>query len=254
MNAAASTQFSGQTLRVATYNIHKGVRGVGPRKRLEIHNLGGSGSRRSTPTSCSCRRCGTSTIARRAASSAPRSAGRDEPQADFLAPEGYEVAYRTNAVTRGGEHGNVAAVALAARRGGPPRRVGPSFRAAWLAARAGGVARPHVARHRRPPRADALRARAPGRPHRGVHRGRGAGRGAHRGRRRLQRLERSSTRRCARSARARQPAGPRAAEDLSVAGAGVPLDRIYTRGFACRGTAWARMSDHLPFIAELEPA
>ena len=26
-------------LRVATYNIHKGVRGVGPRKRLEIHNL-----------------------------------------------------------------------------------------------------------------------------------------------------------------------------------------------------------------------
>jgi endonuclease/exonuclease/phosphatase family metal-dependent hydrolase len=28
------------TLRVATYNIHKGVRGVGPRKRLEIHNLG----------------------------------------------------------------------------------------------------------------------------------------------------------------------------------------------------------------------
>ena len=28
------------------------------------------------------------------------------PQADFLAPEGYEVAYRTNAVTRNGEHGN----------------------------------------------------------------------------------------------------------------------------------------------------
>ena len=26
-------------LRVATYNIHKGVRGVGPSKRLEIHNL-----------------------------------------------------------------------------------------------------------------------------------------------------------------------------------------------------------------------
>ena len=37
------------------------------------------------------------------------------------------------------------------------------------------------------------------------------------------------------------------------------LDRIYTRGFACRstlvprGSAWARMSDHLPFVAELEP-
>ena len=27
-------------MRVATYNIHKGVRGLGPRKRLEIHNLG----------------------------------------------------------------------------------------------------------------------------------------------------------------------------------------------------------------------
>ena len=29
-----------KTLRVATYNIHKGVQGVGPRRRLEIHNLG----------------------------------------------------------------------------------------------------------------------------------------------------------------------------------------------------------------------
>ena len=27
-------------LRVATYNIHKGVQGVGPARRLEIHNLG----------------------------------------------------------------------------------------------------------------------------------------------------------------------------------------------------------------------
>ena len=36
------------------------------------------------------------------------------------------------------------------------------------------------------------------------------------------------------------------------------LDRIYTRGFRCiatttrRGLAWARMSDHLPLIADLE--
>lgn len=29
-----------QLIRVATYNIHKGVRGIGPRRRLEIHNLG----------------------------------------------------------------------------------------------------------------------------------------------------------------------------------------------------------------------
>ena len=27
-------------LRIATYNIHKGVQGIGPRRRLEIHNLG----------------------------------------------------------------------------------------------------------------------------------------------------------------------------------------------------------------------
>ncbi len=36
------------------------------------------------------------------------------------------------------------------------------------------------------------------------------------------------------------------------------LDRVYTRGFECkavevpRGTAWARMSDHLPLVVELE--
>ena len=35
------------------------------------------------------------------------------------------------------------------------------------------------------------------------------------------------------------------------------MDRIYVRGFRCvqtavpRGTAWARMSDHLPLVAEL---
>ena len=29
-----------ETLRVATYNIHKGVQGLGPARRLEIHNLG----------------------------------------------------------------------------------------------------------------------------------------------------------------------------------------------------------------------
>ena len=30
----------------------------------------------------------------------------EQPQADFLAPEGYEPVYRTNAITRHGEHGN----------------------------------------------------------------------------------------------------------------------------------------------------
>ena len=37
------------------------------------------------------------------------------------------------------------------------------------------------------------------------------------------------------------------------------LDRVYLRGLRClntmvpRGTAWARMSDHLPLLADLEP-
>jgi len=36
------------------------------------------------------------------------------------------------------------------------------------------------------------------------------------------------------------------------------LDRVYMRGFRCltqevpRGAAWARMSDHLPLVVELE--
>jgi endonuclease/exonuclease/phosphatase family metal-dependent hydrolase len=29
-----------KTFKVATYNIHKGVQGLGPARRLEIHNLG----------------------------------------------------------------------------------------------------------------------------------------------------------------------------------------------------------------------
>ena len=94
-----------EVLRVATYNIHKGVRGIGLGKRLEIHNLGlavealdadlvflqevrlyhGRDQRRFDRTSFGW---------------------PDQGQAEFLAPEGYEVAYRTNAVTRQGEHGN----------------------------------------------------------------------------------------------------------------------------------------------------
>ena len=100
-----ATQHSSQNLRVATYNIHKGVRGLGPRKRLEIHNLGLAvesldadlvflqevrlfhtrESRKFDRTSFGWPAQG---------------------QAEFLAPEGYDAAYRTNATTRHGEHGN----------------------------------------------------------------------------------------------------------------------------------------------------
>jgi endonuclease/exonuclease/phosphatase family metal-dependent hydrolase len=37
---APSTPSTSSNLRVATYNIHKGVQGIGPIRRLEIHNLG----------------------------------------------------------------------------------------------------------------------------------------------------------------------------------------------------------------------
>lgn len=95
----------GPTLRVATYNIHKGVRGIGPAKRLEIHNLG----------------LGVEALDadlvflqevrhfhHRDAAQFDRTwfGWPEQSQAEFLAPEGYEVAYRTNAVTRYGEHGN----------------------------------------------------------------------------------------------------------------------------------------------------
>jgi endonuclease/exonuclease/phosphatase family metal-dependent hydrolase len=92
-------------LRVATYNIHKGVRGMGPNKRLEIHNLGLGIEALDADVVC----------LQEVRLFHHRDAMRfdhtvlgwpEQGQADFLAPEGYEVAYRTNATTRHGEHGN----------------------------------------------------------------------------------------------------------------------------------------------------
>ena len=92
-------------LRVATYNIHKGVRGLGPRKRLEIHNLGLAVEAFDADL----------VFLQEVRLFHTREARRFERthfgwptqgQADFLAPEGYEVAYRSNAYTRHGEHGN----------------------------------------------------------------------------------------------------------------------------------------------------
>jgi endonuclease/exonuclease/phosphatase family metal-dependent hydrolase len=88
-------------LRVATYNIHKGVQGLGPQRRLEIHNLGHAVEQLDADIVC--------------LQEVRKMHRREEqhfthwptlPQADFLAPEGYEAVYRTNAVTRHGEHGN----------------------------------------------------------------------------------------------------------------------------------------------------
>ena len=89
------------TLRIATYNIHKGVQGLGPRRRLEIHNLGHAVEQLDADLVCLQE---VRKVHRREQAYFTR--WPDMPQAEFLAPEGYDAVYRTNAVTRHGEHGN----------------------------------------------------------------------------------------------------------------------------------------------------
>ena len=88
-------------LRVATYNIHKGVQGIGPRRRLEIHNLGHAVEQLDADIVCLQE---VRKLHRREARHFKR--WPELPQAEFLAPEGYEAVYQTNAITRYGEHGN----------------------------------------------------------------------------------------------------------------------------------------------------
>jgi len=96
---------TGAPLRVATYNIHKGVRGLGPAKRLEIHNLGAAVASLAADVVCLQEvRLFHERDARRFRGS--RQGWPELGQADFLAPAGFDVAYRSNAVTRHGEHGN----------------------------------------------------------------------------------------------------------------------------------------------------
>ena len=247
-------------LRVATYNIHKGVRGVGPRKRLEIHNLGlGIEALDADLVFLQEVRLHHSRDARhfhRTSFGWP-----DQGQAEFLAPEGYDVAYRSNAVTRHGEHGN----ALLSRwplgdighhdvsdhrfeqRG--LLHVPVQWQERTLHAVVAHLGLMHAGRVRQIQRlADFIAAEVPADaplivagdfndwgekldgPMREIGLVRGLGPGA------------SGSRRATFPSR-------------------VPvfaLDRIYTRVLACRSTfvprggAWARMSDHLPLVAEFE--
>lgn len=88
-------------IRVATYNIHKGVQGLGPRRRLEIHNLGHAVEQLDADVVC------LQEVRKVHRGEAQFFAHwPEESQAEFLAPEGYEAIYRTNAITRHGEHGN----------------------------------------------------------------------------------------------------------------------------------------------------
>lgn len=89
------------TFRIATYNIHKGVQGFGPGQRLEIHNLSRAVAQFQADVVCLQEvRAFNRSMQRRFAHWPSRG------QADCLAPPGYQAVYRTNAVTRHGEHGN----------------------------------------------------------------------------------------------------------------------------------------------------
>lgn len=255
-----SPPFNEEVLRVATYNIHKGVRGLGPVKRLEIHNLLlGIESLDADLVFLQEVRSfhhGHAREFKRSSLGWP-----EQGQADFLAPEGYEAAYRTNAVTPEGEHGN----ALLSR---------------WPM---GAIGHHDVSDHRFEQR---------GLLYVPVHWGGGLVHAivAH-----LGLMHSSRVRQIERMARFIQRCVP-PQDRLLVAGdfndwgekldapmrqmgliraeiPGAPpprtfpskvpifsLDRIYARGFQCtsgvvpRGPAWARMSDHLPLVVDLEPA
>ena len=247
-------------LRVATYNIHKGVRGVGPRKRLEIHNLGlGVEALDADLVFLQEVRLFHTRDARQF--DRTWFGWPEQSQAEFLAPEGYEVAYRTNATTRHGEHGN----ALLSRwplgdighhdvsdhrfeqRGllhVPVQWQGDTVHA--VVAHLGLM---HASRVRQISRlAEFIEAEVPpgaplvvagdfndwgeklDAPMRAIGLTRARGRGP--------------------QARSR-PTFPSRVPVFA-------LDRIYTRALAChstfvpRGTTWARMSDHLPLVAEFE--
>lgn len=88
-------------LRVATYNIHKGVQGLGPARRLEIHNLAHAVEQFDADIVCLQE---VRSHHRKLEKHFTRWPELD--QAGYLSPEGYEAVYRTNAVTRHGEHGN----------------------------------------------------------------------------------------------------------------------------------------------------
>jgi endonuclease/exonuclease/phosphatase family metal-dependent hydrolase len=246
-------------LRVATYNIHKGVRGVGPRKRLEIHNLVlGIEALDADLVYLQEVRSFHHREARRFPDTHlgwPRM-----PQADYLAPDGYAVAYRTNAVTRHGEHGN----ALLSRwplgeighhdvsdhrfeqRGllhVPVRWGGGTLHA--IVAHLGLI---HASRVRQVEQIAAfIAAEVPGDEPLII-----AGDFNDWG----EKLDPAMV------AMGLQRAGLGTAPAPRTFPSRVPvfaLDRMYTRGMRCvstfvpRGTAWARMSDHLPLVAEFEP-
>ena len=100
-NSHATRDHDPQILRVVSYNIHKGVQGMGPARRLEIHNLGHAVEQLDADIVCLQE---VRKLNRKEAAYFDR--WPEVPQAEYLAPEGYEAVYLTNAYTKDGEHGN----------------------------------------------------------------------------------------------------------------------------------------------------
>jgi endonuclease/exonuclease/phosphatase family metal-dependent hydrolase len=248
-------------LRVATYNIHKGVRGMGPNRRLEIHNLGlGIEALDADLVFLQEVRLFHHREARRFDHT--WFGWPQQGQADFLAPEGYDVAYRTNAITRHGEHGN----ALLSRW--PMGDVGHhdvsdhrfeqrgllhvvvQWHGAEVHAIVAHLGLIHASRVRQ---VDRLKTLIDGEVPRGaplVVAGDFNDWG--------ERLDASMH-----EVGLARALGGHGRRPLPTFPSRVPvfaLDRVYARGLRCvgehvpRGRAWARMSDHLPLVVDLERA
>ena len=258
-----TTAHASDVLRVATYNIHKGVRGVGPRKRLEIHNLGLGIEALDADVVCLQEvRLFNHRDARRFDHT--WFGWPDQGQAEFLAPEGYASAYRTNAITRDGEHGN----ALLSRW--PLGDVGHQdvsdhrfeqrgllhVPVDWNGTRVHVVVAHfgliHASRVRQVVRLGQYLDHAVPRDEPLLVAGDFNDWG--------ERLDLPMRERCGLH-RAKAPPG--APDQRLTFPSRVPvfgLDRVYVRGLRCRatvvprGTAWARMSDHLPLLVDLELA
>jgi endonuclease/exonuclease/phosphatase family metal-dependent hydrolase len=253
-----STLHPAHILRVATYNIHKGVRGVGPRRRLEIHNL-----------TLGIEALDADLVFLQEVRHFHHGDARhfdrssfggwpDQGQAAYLAPEGYDVAYRTNAVTKEGEHGN----ALLSRW--PIGDIGHHdvsdhrfeqrgllhVPVEWNGVKVHTVVAHlglmHSSRVRQVERLAHFVAERIPRDELVVV----AGDFNDWGERLDAPMRRAGLVRAGRGDTRARPTFPSLVPVFS-------LDRIYCRGFECqstlvpRGAAWARMSDHLPLVAEL---
>lgn len=89
------------SLKVATWNIHKGVRGLGVARRLEVAQIAQAIPDLGADILCLQE---VRNIDKRHA--AHFSQWPTLPQADFLCPAGYQVVYLSNAFDANGEHGN----------------------------------------------------------------------------------------------------------------------------------------------------